>query len=462
MGYKLRFLVGCQERMNLAYLGMSKNNTKHYRPPVLNRDHARPRIAPAPSDSAVEAHLTELISPTTYALTDYYHRLGLRWRILNLPIMVALVLTMIWRHVPSASTLIQMLTRETLLWSPPIRVTQQAFSQRLRTLPAQLFKEVLEAVVPNLLLRAMARKRPQPPVITHALQHFDRLWVMDGTTLEALFRKVGALRENPEIPLGGKLLALLDLPSKLPIHLWLDPNPSANDKSFLDQIKAVLPKGTLLILDRGFYSFPFFDWLTEHDNWFITRARTLSAFEVQRVLMETGQVRDRIIALGRYRSNPCRHPVRLVEVCVGETWHIYLTNVLDPNILSTADVVDLYGRRWRIEEAFLVVKRLLGLAYLWTGAFNGIELQLWATWLLYGVLIDLSDAVAEELSLPLDQISLEMVYRGLYHFTVAHQKGEADDPVVYLATQTDLGIVKRRRKYRERAKLDNMPLVLNL
>ena len=264
-------------------------------------------------------------------------------------------------------------------------------------------------------------------------------------------------------PLGGKLLALLDLPSKIPIQLWLDEDAAVNEKSFLDErVKSLLKAGTLLIFDLGFYSFPFFDWLTEQGLSFVTRARALTAYHVQEVLFESALVRDRIISMGVYRSNPCKHPVRLVEVCIGGIWHDYLTNVLDRNILSTADVVDLYGRRWRVEEAFLLVKRLLGLAYLWTGAFNGIELQVWATWLLYGVLIDLSDAVAEELSLPLDRISVEMVYRGLYHFTVAYQRGEASDPVTYLAAQTDLGIVKRRRKYRERARLDKRPPDLNL
>ncbi len=78
------------------------------------------------------------------------------------------------------------------------------------------------------------------------------------------------------------------------------------------------------------------------------------------------------------------------------------------------------------------------------------------------MLIDLSDAVAEELSLPLDRISVEMVYRGLYHFTVAYSKGQTSDPVAYLAAQTDLGIVKRHRKHRERAALDKWPQELNL
>ena len=109
---------------------------------------------------------------------------------------------------------------------------------------------------------------------------------------------------------------------------------------------------------------------------------------------------------------------------------------------------DLYQRRWRIEEAFNSVKRLLGLSYLWTGSINGVRLQVWGTWLFYAVLVDLGDAVADELSLPFDHISLEMIYRGQNHFYVAHQKGKTTDPVKYFAApeNKDLGIVKRQRK----------------
>lgn len=52
------------------------------------------------------------------------------------------------------------------------------------------------------------------------------------------------------------------------------------------------------------------------------------------------------------------------------------------------------------------------------------------------------------ISLPFDSISLEMIYRSLYHFYVAHQKGKATEPVKYFAApeNQDLGIVKRQRK----------------
>jgi hypothetical protein len=136
---------------------------------------------------------------------------------------------------------------------------------------------------------------------------------------------------------------------------------------------------------------------------------------------------------------------------VQSSWHRYLTNELDPARLPPACIVTLYAQRWRIEDTFSLVKRVLGLAYFgyWVGSDNGVQLQLWATWLLYAVLVDLTDAVAERLQQPCAALSLEMVYRSLYYFTGAYHRGQATDPVEYLATHAaSLGVLKRARKSR--------------
>jgi hypothetical protein len=426
----------------------------------LRRDHARPRTHPASLDPVLEQHLTALVQPATYALVDQYHRLGLRERILSLPVMVALVLTLIWRQVPSVSTLVQMLAREPLLWSPPHTVSQQALSARLGSLPASLFEEVVHAILPQLQERAMQRHRPLPPVLVRARHHVSQIWSIDATTLEALFKKVGTLRDVAGVPHGGTLLAVLDVCTRLPVQLTWDATTGIGERTLLDRVLASIPEQTLVLLDRGFYGFALFDHFTEHEIRFITRARSDAAFAVTQVLQETDTCRDRLIQFGQFRSNPCSHPVRLVELHTAHGWHAYLTNMLDPAIVSPEDVAALYGHRWRIEEAFSLVKRLLGLSYLWTGSVNGIQLQVWATWLLYAVLIDLSDQIAEVKGLPLHRISVEMVYRGLYHFSVAFAQGTASDPVAYLASQDDLGIVKRLRIPRER--VDKHQLILNL
>jgi len=136
--------------------------------------------------------------------------------------------------------------------------------------------------------------------------------------------------------------------------------------------------------------------------------------------------------------------------------------VLDPAILAPAAIVDLYSRRWRIEDAFHIAKRLLGLSYLWSSSANAIALQVWATWIKYAVLVDLTDAVANELDQPLDALSMEMVYRGLAHYCTAATRGRATNPVTFLAAYPNLGIVKKRRPQRDRDRLAMLPPELKL
>jgi hypothetical protein len=135
--------------------------------------------------------------------------------------------------------------------------------------------------------------------------------------------------------------------------------------------------------------------------------------------------------------------VRLISVLDQGTWQRFLTHELDPSRLPPDYAVALDYQRWRREDGDAVVKRLLGLAYFWVGAANGVQLQRWATWLLYAVLVDLPDAVAAELHQPCAALSLELVYRSLYFFTGAYQRGEATAVVPYLAAEAlDLGIGK--------------------
>src|SRR5258708_19800795 len=190
---------------------MSKTKTsEHYRPPVLKRDHARPRTKPALSDATIEGHLTTLVSPPTCALVAEYHRLGLRTRLLSLPVMVAFVLTLIWRQVPSVAELLRMLSHETLLWTPPFHVSQQAVDQRLRCLPPTLFAQVFHALLPTLQERAARRSRPLCPLLTRLHRQYPHLVMVDATTLEEAFRKVGLLRGLTPIPPSATLSAAPD------------------------------------------------------------------------------------------------------------------------------------------------------------------------------------------------------------------------------------------------------------
>lgn len=53
-----------------------------------NPDHIRKRNVPAPDNKALSNHLTELLTPIVYNQQAYYQSLGMRARILTLPLMV--------------------------------------------------------------------------------------------------------------------------------------------------------------------------------------------------------------------------------------------------------------------------------------------------------------------------------------------------------------------------------------
>ncbi|BAT56866.1 hypothetical protein NOS3756_58860 (plasmid) [Nostoc sp. NIES-3756] len=414
-----------------------------------NSDHAQRHNTPSINNEAISQQLEALLTPAIFAQQKYYKQLGLRDRVLNLSLMVAVVLTLLWRQVPGVQELTRLLAREDLLWCRATKIAQKSLSERFLVFPSELFERVFKDLIPQLHLHWQQRlRRPLPDSIKFALKHFDQIWIADGSTLEALFLKLKSLEDLKTGQLAGKICTVIDLVTRLPIEVWFHTNPAASETNFELPLLNLVSAKTLILLDRGFYHFHFFQQLIDKEVHFITRLKAKAAIKYLKIFSYDHLVKDRLIQLGTVRRGAPVLTLRLIEIKVGKTSYSYITSVLDPQILPPYAVADLYGRRWSIEEAFYSVKRLLGLSYLWTGSINGVKLQVWATWLFYAVLVDLGDAVADELSLPFDRISLEMIYRGLYHFSVAYDKGNADDPVQYFAAKEnqDLGVVKSLRK----------------
>jgi hypothetical protein len=419
-----------------------RSSVRHTR--AIQRDR-RLRLTSAPPAEAVVERLREIVHPATLAQVSYFHTLGLRARVLTLPVMMGLVLGLLWRQVGGVAELVRVVQRETVLWVAPLReLSQQALSQRLRSLPAELFERVLNGVLPVAQARWQARQRPVPAVIAWAQDRYTAILIADGSTLDVLLRKVGLLRETDPAPLAGRMMALLDLTTRLPRRLWYDADPAGHDTRFWSRLHGAIPAGALLIIDRGFTDFAQWAALSARGVTWLTRAKSNLKYEVVQVLVHTANLQDRVVWVGQGAT---RQPVRLIEIQARGTVYRYLTNALDPQALPTAQAAALYAQRWRVEDAFAIAKRLLGLAYFYGGAQNAVEMQLWATWILYAVLVDLTDAVAEVLARPFDEISMEMVYRSLYFVVGAMERDPTTDPVRYLAEEArDLGIIKRARK----------------
>jgi hypothetical protein len=284
------------------------------------------------------------------------------------------------------------------------------------------------------------------PLMRWATAEFAQLSIVDATTLDSLIKKFGLLRQRRHAVLGGKVVAMLDVLTRQPQKIWFDPVSKSSEQSWWDPIIELLRSDALLLIDMGFSSYRRFEQLSSRKIWFITRVMRDASMTTIEVLRQQPGLCDRIVRLGRDKHR-IDTLMRIVELELNGTTYRYLTNLCDATRLPAEKLAALYRERWRIEDAFSAVKRLLGLAYFHSGSSNAVELQVWSTWLLYAALVDLRDELGVRLSVASAELSLEMIFRALFHFTQAQQRGETDDPVEYLAQKASvLGILKRKRR----------------
>jgi Transposase DDE domain len=204
---------------------------------------------------------------------------------------------------------------------------------------------------------------------------------LDESTLDAVGRWLPELRRvlpGDARLLAGRISALFDVRRQHWVRVELWQEAVANCKQQARLLLEGLQAGTLLLFDRGYLSFGWFDELTQRRLWWITRYANHASYQVRHILYQGDGVLDAIVWLGRYRADRAKYPVRLVQFYHRGHLHRYLTNVLDPSQLSLADLARLYARRWDIELAFCVLKEHLHLSQLWSAKWEVVQVQVWA------------------------------------------------------------------------------------
>ncbi|MEH1945196.1 MAG: transposase [Nostoc sp.] len=206
-------------------------------------------------------------------------------------------------------------------------------------------------------MEVRGRRRSLPDSVKFTLHNFDRIWIADGSTLEALFRKLKSLEDLKTGQLAGKICTVIDLVTRFPIEVWFHTNPAASETNFEMPLLNLLPAKTLILLDRGFYHFNFLQQLINKEVHFITRLKAKASIKYLKIFSYDHSLKDRLIQLGTVRHGAPILTLRLIEIKVGKTSYSYITSVLDPAILPPYVVADLYRKRWRIEEAFVSFQR---------------------------------------------------------------------------------------------------------
>ena len=177
-----------------------------------------------PAGAAVEQRLTDVLSPSLLAPRQLerhdprqpQRRMRMRQRLLTLPVMAALIVSLVWRRLPSVAEGQRVLAREGLLGMAPRQVSAPAILKRLAVLPV--------AVRGQLFVAGCARLQAQaPPAVPHPRwaprrAHFSPIALVDGSTLEALRNKTEVWRERAGLVLGGTMMGRVEAFSHRP--LW--------------------------------------------------------------------------------------------------------------------------------------------------------------------------------------------------------------------------------------------------
>lgn len=292
------------------------------------------------------------------------------------------------------------------LWDyPRFAISDEAVYKRLEAGGEGPLKQLFEQVSSVLAERLLGYQQ--------RLAHFaSEVVAIDATTLDQVMRHLPVLRQvkrGEDALLPGKLAGVYDVRLQQWRYVEHVADPHENDKIAAQSLLQHIQQGALILMDLGFFSFPWFDQLTSEGYWWLSRLRQKTSYEVIHTFYHQGSTFDGLVWLGAYRADRARYAVRLVRFQVGQLTYQYLTNVLSPSQLSLHDLAVLYARRWDIELAFKLIKRELGLHLFWSAKPVVLLQQVWAVLLISQILHALQLEIAAKAGVDPFDVSLTLL-----------------------------------------------------
>ena len=119
--------------------------------------------------------------------------------------------------------------------------------------------------------------------------------------------------------LAGKIGVVIDLVTRLPVEIWFQEDAKTSDMKFESDILKLVKPQTLILLDRGFCHYQFWQQLITSNVHLITRLINKASFTVESILTNSYSIRDRIVKMGAGTKKTPSITMRLVEIRVGKT-----------------------------------------------------------------------------------------------------------------------------------------------
>jgi IS4 transposase len=249
-------------------------------------------------------------------------------------------------------------------------LSQSELSKKLcYRLSVKPFKEIYEI----LLSRAKEQKNKK---ILRKLKRLIR--IIDSTTLPAsLSMKYDKHRQNKN---GFKMHTVLD-ENYLPDSIKLKNGRSSDRKS----LKWAIKEGYIHIFDRGYNDYSQFQWISEQNAFFVTRAwnnikyTTIRNRNVGQLQKENGIISDKYIEVIQDKKENVKLCLRMVTFGFIDSKKEYQEFSLITNLMKdrSEEIAKLYRERWNIELVFRWLKTFLKVDHWLSRSKNGVLIQIY-------------------------------------------------------------------------------------
>jgi hypothetical protein len=236
--------------------------------------------------------------------------------------------------------------------------------------PCQLFEDLFYRML------EAARSQAQQAGVRHKFRFKNKLLSIDATTIE-LCASVFDWAQFRRTKGAVKLHLMLDHDGLLPCYGVIT-DGKQHEVTVTRQWE--FAPGTILVFDRGYTDYAWFEQLTRRGVYFVTRLKTnadLIEVEDRPLPARKGLVRDQVICMTQQAVESDHPPMmRRIEFFDEQQQRtlVFLTNHMK---LAAATVAAVYKNRWQIELFFKALKQSCKVKTFVGTSANALKTQIW-------------------------------------------------------------------------------------
>ena len=251
------------------------------------------------------------------------------------------------------------------------RVSRSSLARVNENQPHELF----EALFHRLLGRC---QRLAPG---HGFRFKNKLYSLDATTID-LCLKVFPWSHSQQSKGAIKLHVGLDHAGMLPEFVAIS-DGKTHDITAGRALR--LPKGSMVVFDKAYIDYQWFNSLNEQGISFVTRQKRNARYEVMErrpVNKCQGLTSDQTIQMNGSKSTRCTIPLRRIGYRDSETGKhfVFLTNNFR---LAASTIAQIYKARWQVELFFKWIKQNLKIKAFLGNSKNAVMTQIWIAMCVY-------------------------------------------------------------------------------